>query len=142
VLFVGDDWAEDHHDVELQDQGGARLTRARLSEGVAGIARLHELIAKHLAEDVGPEQVAIAIETDRGSWAQALTAAGYTVYAINPRQVARYREWHGTSGAKATPPMRTPWPTWCALTVTSYGRWPATASTPRRSRWWPGRTRR
>jgi transposase len=101
VLFVGDDWAEDHHDVELQDQGGARLTRARLSEGVAGIARLHELIAEHLAEEVGPEQVAIAIETDRGSWVQALTAAGYTVYAINPRQVARYRERHGTSGAKS-----------------------------------------
>ena len=32
---------------------------------------------------------------------QALIAAGYTVYAINPRQVARYRERYGTSGAKS-----------------------------------------
>jgi hypothetical protein len=45
--------------------------------------------------------VAIGIETDRGPWVAALIAAGYTVYAINPRQVARYRERHGTSGAKS-----------------------------------------
>src|SRR5438309_11465656 len=45
MWFVGDDWAEDHHDVEVQDQSGRRLARARLLEGVAGIARLHELIA-------------------------------------------------------------------------------------------------
>ena len=101
MLFVGDDWAEDHHDVELQDEAGRRLGRARLPEGVAGVARLHELIGAHLPEDAGPEQVAVGIETDRGPWVQALTAAGYTVYAVNPRQVARYRERHGASGAKS-----------------------------------------
>jgi transposase len=31
----------------------------------------------------------------------ALVAAGYTVYAINPLQAARYRERHGVSGAKS-----------------------------------------
>jgi transposase len=101
VLLVGDDWAEDHHDVELQNEAGRRLARARLPEGVAGVARLHELICEHLAADADPGQVAIGIETDRGGWVQALIAAGYTVYAINPRQVARYRERHGTSGAKS-----------------------------------------
>jgi transposase len=87
--------------VELQDEAGRRLARARLAEGVAGVARLHELIGGHLAEDDGPAQVAIGIETDRGGWVQALLAAGYTVYAVNHRQVARYRERHGTSGAKS-----------------------------------------
>jgi len=24
VLFVGDDWAEDHHDVEIEDEAGRR----------------------------------------------------------------------------------------------------------------------
>ena len=28
MLFVGDDWAEDHHDVEVQDEDGRRLARA------------------------------------------------------------------------------------------------------------------
>ena len=47
-LFVGDDWAEDHHDVELMDAAGRVLARARLPEGVAGMARLHELIGLQL----------------------------------------------------------------------------------------------
>ena len=45
--------------------------------------------------------MAVGIETDRGLWVTALRATGYSVYAINPRQVARYRERHGTSGAKS-----------------------------------------
>ena len=42
VLFVGDDWAEAHHDVEVVDEAGRRLVRRRLPEGVAGVAALHE----------------------------------------------------------------------------------------------------
>jgi transposase len=101
VICVGDDWAEDHHDVEVQDETGRRLGKARLPEGVAGVARLHALIAEHLGRDGAPEQVAVGIETDRGPWVAALTAAGYQVYPINPLQVARYRERHSTSGAKS-----------------------------------------
>lgn len=43
----------------------------------------------------------VGIETERGPWVQALLAAGYRVYAINPLRVARYRERHGVSGAKS-----------------------------------------
>ena len=49
-LFVGDDWAEEHHDVELMDAVGRRLARARLPKGVAGMARLHAMIAAQLGE--------------------------------------------------------------------------------------------
>jgi transposase len=100
-LFVGDDWAEDHHDVEVQDEAGRRLGRARVPEGVAGIAKLHELIGRHLPEDGRAEQVVVGIETDRGPWVRALLAAGYRVIAVNPMQAARYRERHSTSGAKS-----------------------------------------
>jgi hypothetical protein len=101
VLFVGDDWAEDHHDVELVDQTGRRLAKVRLPEGIVGISRLHELLAVHLGEDGESDQVVVGIETDRGPWIRALVASGYQVYAINPLQVARYRERHSTSGAKS-----------------------------------------
>ena len=111
TLFVGDDWAEDHHDVEILDAGGKRLGRARLPEGMAGMTRLHELIAEHLDDDaVDPGtamlalgRVVVGIETDRGPWVAALLAAGYAVFAINPMSVARYRERHSTSGAKSDP---------------------------------------
>ncbi len=101
MIFVGDDWAEDHHDVAILDEAGKALVKhRRLPEGVAGIAELHELIAG-LAED--PAQVAIGIETDRGLWVASLVAAGYAVYAVNPLAVARYRERHSVSGAKSDP---------------------------------------
>jgi transposase len=104
LLLVGDDWAEDHHDVELQDVSGRRLGRARLPEGIAGMTRLHAMIGEHLGdEDDEAVQVIVGIETDRGPWVQALIAAGYQVYAVNPLQVARYRERHGVSGAKSDP---------------------------------------
>jgi transposase len=100
-LFVGDDWAEDHHDVEVMDAAGTVLARGRLPEGVAGMARLHELIGQQLGEDDQDAEVVIGIETDRGPWVAALVAAGYVVYAVNPLQASRYRERHGVSGAKS-----------------------------------------
>ena len=99
-LFVGDDWAEDHHDVELMDAAGRVLAKRRLPEGVAGMARLHEMVGQHLGEDADAE-VVVGIETDRGPWVAALAAAGYTVYGVNPLQASRYRERHGVSGAKS-----------------------------------------
>ena len=76
MLFVGDDWAEDHHDVEILDSNGKRLGRARLPEGMDGMTRLHALIAEHLDDaDLDPEtgmlavgRVVVGIETDRGPW--------------------------------------------------------------------------
>ncbi|MDT7740942.1 MAG: hypothetical protein QOE59_20 [Actinomycetota bacterium] len=103
MLFVGDDWAEDHHDVEIVEETGRRLVRRRLPEGAAGIAELHALIADHLDPEAEPDQVVVGIETDRGPWVQALLAAGYMVYAINPLQASRYRERHGSSGARSDP---------------------------------------
>lgn len=108
MLFIGDDWAEDHHDVELVDDNGRRLARARLAEGLEGITRLHALVAEHGSAawgDLPPEEVAaqvvVGIETDRGPWVTALRATGYQVFAINPLSAARYRQRHSTSGAKS-----------------------------------------
>ncbi len=105
MLFVGDDWAEDHHDIELMDASGRRLAKARLPEGMAGMVRLHTMIGQALGDDIDAEDAAtrvkIGIETDRGPWVQALVAAGYTVYPVNPLQAARYRERLALSGAKS-----------------------------------------
>jgi len=138
MLFVGDDWAEDHHDVYLMKDTGDRLASRRLPEGLAGIRRLHGLIAEH-AED--PTQVVIGIETDRGLWVDALTAAGYQVFAVNPRAAARYRDRHHISGGSPMPATPNCWLIWYAPTGTTIARSPATARMPRRSRCWPVHTR-
>ena len=104
VLLVGDDWAADHHDIELMDQAGRVLARARLPEGASGMARLHALVGEHAGDGDGDGdgedelEVRVGIETDHGPWVMALVAAGYAVFAVNPLQGARYRERHGVGG--------------------------------------------
>ncbi|WIY07444.1 IS110 family transposase [Amycolatopsis mongoliensis] len=100
-MFVGDDWAEDHHDVEVMDGSGRRLVKARLPEGVTGMTRLHTMIGELAGDDADEVEVLVGIETDRGPWVAALVAAGYTVLAVNPLQAARFRDRLGVSGAKS-----------------------------------------
>jgi hypothetical protein len=100
VLFVGIDWSEAHHDVCLIDAEGGVLATERVSEGVRGVARLHELIAAHATDS---SEVMIGIEIDRGLLVGALVVAGYATYAVNPRSVDRYRDRHRVSGAKSDP---------------------------------------
>jgi hypothetical protein len=59
-LFVGDDWAESNHDIELVDAAGRRMARARLPEGVAGMERLHSMIAEQIGE-VGDQDVEVVV---------------------------------------------------------------------------------
>jgi len=98
MIFVGDDWAEVHHDVHLMNEAGDRLASRRLPEGLEGIRGFHELVAGLVGD---PGEVVVGIETDRGLWVHALAAAGYEVYAINPLAVSRYRDRHNVAGAKS-----------------------------------------
>ena len=86
TLYVGDDWSEDHHAIQLMNEAGEQLAARRLPEGVKGVAALHELIAQHASD---PGEVVVGIESERGPWVSALLAAGYRVYAINPRSASR-----------------------------------------------------
>ena len=100
MVFIGIDWSEKHHDVCVVDEQGAVLAKARVTEGIEGIAHLHGIVAEHAEE---PGGVVVGIETDRGLLVGALVAAGYAVFAINPLSVDRYRDRHATSGAKSDP---------------------------------------
>jgi hypothetical protein len=66
------------------------------------MARFHELVACCWGEgsEPDPAQVVVVIETGRGPWVKALAAAGYRVYAVNPKQAARHKETIAVSGKK------------------------------------------
>ena len=92
-----DDWAEDHHDVEVQDEQGRVQRRERLPEGIAGIRAFGELIGRFVEDDTEFFDALVCIETDRGPWVQALLAAGYRVSASTRNRL------RGTGRSSAVP---------------------------------------
>lgn len=100
MLFVGVDWAEDHHDVCVMAEDGVVLGKRRVPDSVVGLSDLHRLVAEHAGDD---ETVVVGIEINRGLVVCSLLAGGYEVYAVNPMAAARYRDRHATSGAKSDP---------------------------------------
>jgi hypothetical protein len=65
-LFVGDDWAQDHHDIEVMDEAGKVLAAKRLPEGAGGMAQLHALAGGLLGGQADGSEVLVGIETDHG----------------------------------------------------------------------------
>jgi Transposase len=95
----GIDWSEDHHDVAIVDGEGRVVAGTRVGDDVAGFGQLLELLCER--GDAGQATIEIAIEADKGLFVAALVAAGFTVFPINPRAAARYRERHAQAGGKS-----------------------------------------
>jgi hypothetical protein len=105
-LFVGVDWAEEHHDIAVMDEAGKVRSKGRISNDLVGVAKAHDLIASAVPGEVDDDDapvVTVGIETDRGLLVRALVAGGYRVIAVNPLAVDRYRDRHRVSGAKSDP---------------------------------------
>ena len=136
-ITCGIDWAEAHNDIA--DDTGYIVARARIGPGADGFNALLRLIDENGGS---PKDTPIAIETDKRLFVVALAEVGFTVYPINPRAVARYRERRGQAGAHRI--LVTPrfWRTFCAPTRTRTERCRPSASTDERSRHWPANIRR
>ena len=97
MWFVGIDWAGDHHDVAVTDEGAGLLARFRVAHSVAG---LEELVARVAALGADRGEVRVALERPDGLLVANLLERGYAVYPVNPKAVDRYRDRHQGSGAK------------------------------------------
>jgi transposase len=101
MLFVGIDWADDHHDVCLVEEGHQETCsykeRFRIAHSVEGFEMLFSKLALSEAQ---PAQVLVALETSQGLLVHALLQQGYAVYAIPPKAVNRYKDRHASSSAK------------------------------------------
>jgi transposase len=100
MLLVGIDWAEEEHAACLLDDGGRVVRRLRVAHTAAGLKGLHGAIAGAAAD---PASVLVALERPDGLLVGSLLGAGYTVYALNPRSVERYRARARTGGGKSDP---------------------------------------
>jgi transposase len=86
AAISGIDWAADHHDVRIADEHtGALLAERRLDHDEAGIGALIDTLIEHRVARV-------AIERPDGLLVGRLLAAGMTVLAIHPNQVAAARD--------------------------------------------------
>lgn len=96
--FVGIDWAAEKYDVCVLDAGGKVIAKRVIKHSGSAIAELldwlQEIAGGH------PEAVAIAIETPRGAVVEGLVERGFGVFAINPKQLDRFRDRYTVAGAK------------------------------------------
>ncbi len=97
-IYVGIDWATEAHQACVLDSRGRILAErsfAHTGDAIAAFAQwLHEVAGDE------PGQVAIAIEIPRGAVVETLVERGFHVYAINPKQLDRFRDRHSVAGAK------------------------------------------
>lgn len=94
---VGIDWGSQQHQVCIVDDEGHRteVTVPHTSAGLAGLAE--QLTA---LSPTAPERVAVALEVPRGPVVEMLLERGFQVFALNPKQLDRFRDRHTVAGAK------------------------------------------
>jgi transposase len=96
--FVGIDWGTAHHVVQMSDASGTPVRDWRVEHSTAGLERL---LAQVLEVSGGPlERVAVGIETPRGALVDLLVERGAAVFAVNPKQLDRFRDRFSVAGAK------------------------------------------
>ena len=96
--FVGIDWATQSHRVCLLDSEGRRVGERDFVHGGAGLTELRDwLLGK---TKTAPAQIAVAIEMPHGPVVEMLLEHGFMVFAINPKQLDRFRDRFTVAGAK------------------------------------------
>ena len=96
--FVGVDWASEFHQARLSDARGNKLGEQSFKHGGEGLAQLANWILQLTAAE--PDEVHIAIEVPQGPVVESLMERGFRVYAINPKQLDRFRDRFSPAGAK------------------------------------------
>jgi transposase len=97
-VYVGIDWATQAHRIVVVDSE----RRVVIERTVPHEAVALESLATELSDHAGgvPDDVAIALETPRGAIVDTLLARGFHVFAINPKQLDRFRDRYTVAGAK------------------------------------------
>jgi len=95
-FYIGIDWGTERHQVCVLDAAGRRVAEQTIAHSGAGLAAW----LAELAGYAPAERLAVAIEVPRGAVVDALLAHGCHVYALNPKQLDRFRDRQTVAGAK------------------------------------------
>src|SRR4029453_7405112 len=96
--FVGIDWGSQQHQVFWPDRDRRRVGERVVDHDGASLARLADWLWTVSAGQ--PQQVAVAIEVPRGAIVEGLLERGFHLFALNPKQLDRFRDRHSVAGAK------------------------------------------
>ena len=96
--FVGFDWGSEKHRVALFDRTGKLIGRRDVAHSASAYAELGDWLLR--TTQARPAEIAVAIETTHGPVVDALIDRGFRVYAINPKQLDRFRDRYSVAGAK------------------------------------------
>jgi transposase len=94
--YVGIDWATERHQVCCVDADGRTRREWSVPHTGAGLAEL----AATLRAFGSPARIAVAIEVPRSAVVDTLLEVGCHVFAVNPKQLDRFRDRHTVAGAK------------------------------------------
>jgi transposase len=97
--FAGVDWASESHHVRITNAEGGTIGERIFKHGGEGLGQMANwLMTASGAENAG--QIHIAIEVPHGPVVETLLERGFNVYAINPKQLDRFRDRYTLAGAK------------------------------------------
>ena len=96
--FVGIDWASEAHEVCVLDRAGHLCERRQVKHATPDLEAFIEALLTRAEGDA--TTVAVGIEVPRGTLVELLVERGFPVFAINPRQMDRFRDRFTSAGAK------------------------------------------
>jgi len=96
--YVGIDWGSESHAVCVVDAAGQRREERSVDHTADAVQTCLDWIMTFTGAT--PAQIAVAIETPRGALVDACLARGCLVFAVNPKQLDRFRDRHTVAGAK------------------------------------------
>jgi transposase len=96
--LVGIDWASQKHQVCLLDPRGCVVGEREFDHEGTGLSELCTWLIEQTK--ALPGHIAVAIETSHGPIVEMLLERGFQVYAINPKQLDRFRDRFTVAGAK------------------------------------------
>jgi transposase len=96
--FAGVDWASESHHVRLTDSAGHDIGERIFRHSGQGLAEMATWL--QTTTGAAADAIHVAIEVPHGPVVEMLLERGFTVYAINPKQLDRFRDRYTLAGAK------------------------------------------